>query len=339
MFKFKFVIGGFQNFDLGLSYGPNVKVAMWAKWLSLLAPKDIEIAFAPPNINHRPMFPIDNLKIVRQNEKGWWNHYLFDSSIPNNAKWNWSVGPNHSFDDDAKLLKVAKKNNIPMVAVSDFHREKIIKGYNYDPGLVFTIPNMVDRDIFTTGDRAEKTTVGWIGYDEPYGWIKGKEVIPYLAKRFPDVQFEMIFAKKPSYKVDLPNIKVYSEIPHTHMSEIIKKWHILVCGSKYESGATHIVEAMACGVPVIAADVGAIPEVASSQFLLSTMKTDRDNNNNWSNESLEKYRWALERLLTDKQLYNRLVKDAITESEKADPLTVSELWFKFIYFCQGNLVQ
>lgn len=329
MFRFKFVIDKFQKSGArGPILTPNVR----AKWLTRLCPNDIEIAFAP-STGQIPMYDPDKIKIVKKEEPGWWNHYFFIKYMHSLNDVGWSLGPNIDLRRNIKEI-------VPLVANSNFHKyERILTQWNHYPEeMVHVIPNIIDPEYFYPGGKKKEIKVGWIGYDVDQRNVKGVEVIPYLAKKFPDVKFEMVLAIRPKrmkswLKEELPNLKIMSEVPHYKMADIIRSWHVLVSGTKSETGATHIKEALACGVPVIAAEVGCIPEFAKNQYLLSDMKLKK-NSHDWSQESLERFAEALDTVLSDSTIYNILVKGAIEDSQEADPHVVCQKWFDFIYKCK-----
>lgn len=333
MFRFKFVLDYFQK--EGAS-GPTINANVRAKWLTRLCPDDLEIAFAPYP-GQRPFYDPDSVRLVGQNEAGWWNHYFFNSHLIGQEKGKlWSLGPNID-------LSKPNPNHALTVVFSRYQKEKLLAKWNLPEEKVVIIPNMVDDQLFFPGKKAEQFTVGWIGYDHPSRMTKGVEVIPYLARAFPDIQFEMVHARPPKYLHEwlpqpLPNLKIMAAIPHHHMGTIIRRWHVLVCGSKWETFGTHLVEAMASGVPVIAPRVGAIPEVASSQLLLGEMKWGQpplvQSPYDWTVEALEKFREALARVYQDKALYGTLVRQALRESKRFTPPVVARKWFDFMYRCR-----
>ncbi|BAL26054.1 glycosyltransferase [Azoarcus sp. KH32C] len=61
--------------------------------------------------------------------------------------------------------------------------------------------------------------------------------------------------------------------PHEEMPHYYAKIDVLVCASKIEGTPNPVLEAMACGVPVVSTDVGIVPEVfgvLQRQFILET---------------------------------------------------------------------
>lgn len=337
MFKFKIILDYFYRTG---AKGPIIESNQRAKWLSMYAPQDVEIAFAPDQ-GQTPIYGQELVKLIDKREPGWWNHYIFSRHIPKDDAGGWSLGPMIDL-----ALPVAP--HIQLVAYSQFHKQLIMDKWGHPAENITVIPNIVDPQLFTPKPKNSQITIGWIGYDHPSRWTKGVEVIPYLAKKFPKLQFEMVHALKPAHQKDwlkepLSNVKVRYEIPHYQMPEVIAKWHVLTCGSKWETGATHVVEAMSCGVPVIAPGIGAIPEVAKGQMVLKDMKWSHPPHVefpfNWTTESLERYAATLEEILSSPEKYNRLVEAAIQQSKQADPRRIAQLWFNFIYKCRSTLSQ
>lgn len=319
--------------------GPTMEANIRAKWLSHYCPQDLKIAFAPYS-GQVPLYKREKIQLINQDEPGWWNHYFFNSSlIDQQRNSNWSLGPN------IDLSKPAPENPL-LVVYSNYQKEVVLKNWNVKEENIFVIPNMIDNELFSPGAKNNQITVGWIGYDHPSRYTKGVEVIPYLARKHPGIQFEMIHARKPKYQHEwmsdpLPNVHVLYEVKHDKMPEIIKRWHVLVCGSKWETFGSQVLEAMACGVPVISAAVGAIPEVASSQMLLTDVKRGQPPQvkypHDWTQKSLERFSEALQRVLNDPKLYQSLVKQGLHESEKFHPKVVSNKWFEFMYQCRHRL--
>ncbi|WP_114352932.1 glycosyltransferase family 4 protein [Saliterribacillus persicus] len=316
--------------------GPVLENSIRAKWLSQLCPDDLEIGFAP-NKGQHPLYKEDKIKIISKYEPGWWNHYFMNSHQMKDVEQNYSIGPNiYPNEPPAKP--------IPTVVYSEYHKKLLLNKWgDYPEKYISIIPNIIDNELYHVGEKSNQLTVGWIGRDSPDPSTKGMEVIPYLAGRFPDIQFVMVHGNKPAFQhlwleKELPNLTIYSQVPHDELAKMMRSWSVLVCGSKWETGATHVKEAMASGVPIIAAKVGAIPEVAGSQMLLNEMKWTKSEKDPkmlvWTKESLEKFALALDALLNDSSNYDMLVEAALKESEKAFPKPIAKLWFDFMYKCR-----
>lgn len=70
--------------------------------------------------------------------------------------------------------------------------------------------------------------------------------------------------------------KVEKMVPHDEMVHYYSQIDVLVCMSKSEGTPNPVLEAMACGVPIISTDVGIVPQVLGQlqkQFILSERST------------------------------------------------------------------
>ncbi|MNW41677.1 Glycosyl transferases group 1 [compost metagenome] len=336
VFQFKFISDYFQIKD---ARGPVLAANQRAKWLSQLCPDDLRIAFAMYK-GQVPMYGAEYVELVDRREAGWWNHYFFNSwqlYEQEKGATGWSVGPNIDLTKPLTAM-------VLLVVNSNYQKRLVLRKWtHYDPDLITVIPNMVDNTLFSPGERSEQITIGWIGYDNPSKYTKGVEVIPFLAKRFPHLNFEMVHAAEPQFQYEwmkepLPNVKIYHNIAHVNMPDLVRKWHVLISGSKWETGATHVMEAMACGIPVIAADVAVFPEVASSQLLLKDMKIGHPPHTTlpyqWTDPSLERYAQALNELISDADKLKKLSLAAIEESKATLPPKIAEQWFRFMRKCR-----
>jgi glycosyltransferase involved in cell wall biosynthesis len=94
-------------------------------------------------------------------------------------------------------------------------------------------------------------------------------------------------------------IKFTGEISYTQVAEVVRSASAFVSFSNYENQPCSILEALCCGVPVIATRVGGLPEVINSQNgiiidplnesqLLQAMEMMMDNFKNFDRESIAK---------------------------------------------------
>ncbi len=85
-------------------------------------------------------------------------------------------------------------------------------------------------------------------------------------------------------------------IPFQQISNYYNMLDVLVNISEYESFGVSIIEAMACGKPVVVTNVGGLKEIVSSDAL--GLKVDVG--------SVEQTAKAIDKLISDKELYNRI---------------------------------
>lgn len=88
-------------------------------------------------------------------------------------------------------------------------------------------------------------------------------------------------------------------VPHARMPAYYNSIDIYVCASKFEGTPNPVLEAMACGVPVVSTDVGVVPEVFGPQQLGFMVKE----------RSVSAFVEALRRLLTERHLFRTLSEE------------------------------
>ena len=153
-------------------------------------------------------------------------------------------------------------DNVKTYAVCSKKLKEIYNVFEKKPS--FIVSDGVDLEIFKMLNKAKyndienKTVkIGWTGNskftDEEDDDLKG---LNHIIK--PAIQ-EL---KEEGYKVDLEiadrNVKM---IPHNQMPNYYNKIDIYICASRTEGHPATILEAMACGVPIISTDVGIVSDV------------------------------------------------------------------------------
>jgi len=186
------------------------------------------------------------------------------------------------------------------VAKTDFIR-RLVQGMN-SRAAIYPIDNIVNPVFFQVSrNGAIQKSIVFAGSITP---SKGaKELILAFAKfaqEYPDYQLEMIGGGSPAYISELKTIAVTSNvsdkihwhglISHWQMAEIFSKAKLLVFPSKMDTSPNIVAEAMVSGLPVIASNVGGIPDMISHnhtgylvekpdpQLIYSALKTVLQNN-------------------------------------------------------------
>lgn len=133
-------------------------------------------------------------------------------------------------------------------------------------------PTFVDINVFRPQRNANnrKNLVGYIGIlSESKGVKQIVKSIPLVLEKYPRVEFfiggtgpcypeirQMILDYKLSGKVELTGW-----IPNSEVPEYLNRLKLLVLPSVSEGLPNIVIEAMACGTPVLATSVGAIPDI------------------------------------------------------------------------------
>lgn len=167
-----------------------------------------------------------------------------------------------------------------VIAASESERDTLVEDYSVSPGAISVIPCGVDTDMFRPGDtRAARRSLGldanvpvllFIGRIEP---LKGIDVLVRASAQL-DGKFQLVVVggdEKDAMRihelhtlaeeVGVQGKVVFADaVPHEELARYYNAASICVVPSYYESFGLVALEAMACGVPVIASRVGGLKE-------------------------------------------------------------------------------
>ena len=160
-----------------------------------------------------------------------------------------------------------------VVTVSEQSRCDIVSAFDCDAKKITVIPNGVDTRIFKPLPDVTRTPLQLIttaSSDQP---LKGLSVllraIADLAPEFPQLQLRVIGKLKENGATEqelqqLQLVERVSFITGISTDEVVREYaqaSIAIVPSLYEGFGLPAAEAMACGVPIICSDGGALPEV------------------------------------------------------------------------------
>lgn len=174
-------------------------------------------------------------------------------------------------------------DNIKDYIVCSEKLRKIYEDYPNKKKPRMIISDGIDLELFKMTNTAKfdnienrKIRIGWTGNskfaDEQDDDLKGlnKIIKPAINELIDEgYQIELKLADR--------NIK---KIPHNKMPEYYNSLDIYVCASRTEGHPDTVLEAMACGVPVISTDVGIVPELfgdKQKKFIIERSKEDLKN--------------------------------------------------------------
>jgi glycosyltransferase involved in cell wall biosynthesis len=173
-----------------------------------------------------------------------------------------------------------------IVACSSKVREHLIERVGISPLKVVVVPNGVDTELFfpikkrsrlypkvqrvreELGLGAEDLVIGTVGHMSRQ---KGHEVLvaamPRILKKYPKAKFVFVGKGKLRAKVQeqARRLGVEAAIRFAGLREdvpvVLNSFDVFALPSLWEGFGTAIIEAMACGVPVVASRVGGVPEL------------------------------------------------------------------------------
>lgn len=170
-------------------------------------------------------------------------------------------------------------DNVKAYTVSSEKLKEIYNKYSEDKKPSMVISDGVDLELFKVSNKEKYDNIsnrvvkiGWTGnskfLDEKDDDLKGLQKI---------IKPAIIELQAEGYKIELDaadrNIKM---IPHEEMPGYYNNIDIYVCASRTEGTPNTVLEAMACGVPIISTDVGIVPEALGEKQKEYIIKRDKD---------------------------------------------------------------
>ncbi|MFE6938935.1 glycogen synthase [Streptomyces chartreusis] len=171
-----------------------------------------------------------------------------------------------------------------VIAVSGAMREDILGCYPaLDPGRVHVVHNGIDTTLYRPDHRTDVLTRFGLDADRPYvlfvGRITRQKGVPHLLRAIrhidPAAQVVLCAGAPDTPEIDQEFRELYQELsrvregvhwipqmlPRPEVIQLLTHAAVFVCPSVYEPLGIVNLEAMACGTPVVASQVGGIPEV------------------------------------------------------------------------------
>ncbi len=222
-------------------------------------------------------------------------------------------------------MKYSINHATEIISISEATKKDIIKIYNADSKKINIIYHGYEKNKYFPLKKGE-TVPEWLREMKPYiyfiGRLEAKKNITTLIKAFGDlkkdssIKHKLVLAGRPGYlyediKAEIDNLnpqvkKDVIELGYVEdekVSALMRNADILAFPSKFEGFGMPLVEAMACGVPVVGSNSTSIPEITKDCALL----TDPENWKGLSNN--------IEKLIKDNNLYNKLSKKGIERAK------------------------
>lgn len=172
-----------------------------------------------------------------------------------------------------------------IIAISQSTKSDIVKFYKIDSGKITVTYPGYDRKKFHPNIKVKKETLGKYGVNGEYilflGTLKPSKNIEGILEAFSslDVKDQLVISGKKGWLYGpifqrVKDLGLQKRVIFTDFVEeddkpaLIAGARVLVSPSFWEGFGIHLVEAMACGVPVVASNVGSVPEVVGSAGVL-----------------------------------------------------------------------
>lgn len=218
-----------------------------------------------------------------------------------------------------------------VITVSEFQKRNIVEIYNNYEKKICTIYNGVDINNFngTHYERKEKDKLIFVGNLID---VKGVDILIHALNLLKDdisISCDIYGdgKNKEKYqdmvdKLDIGKwVKFKGWIDHDILPKLFQKYSFLVLPSRYETFGIVLIEAMACGIPVIATRVGAVSEIVSSEDVGILVEPDSPEllaegiknaiNKDWNRELISNYakKFSIEKTAREiEKVYDEILK-------------------------------
>jgi glycosyltransferase involved in cell wall biosynthesis len=222
--------------------------------------------------------------------------------------WNWNSKRN--------LIRSYRECNNHFLCVSEYMKSFVIENMDANPNDCSVICNAVDTELFSPKtDLSESSTfhlisIGKLNQNKNQQFLI--RVVAELSKLGVDTDLTLLGSgdQEQSLKQLAITLNVESQIyfPGTvdNPEEYLRKSDVLIHSSHYEAFGLVLLEAMACGKPVVCFNDGGPAEVAVDG--LNGFAVERNN--------LDAFSKAVAKLANDKALYSKLSSNALAFSQK-----------------------
>lgn len=164
------------------------------------------------------------------------------------------------------LQKFVVSRSDHIIAVSNEVKDVLVSRLDADPSKISVISCGVDTTFFAPAAKADARKE--LGIDESekvvlfVGHInhnKGIDILRECARLMPDVTFVVL--GKGTFEAGTRNCKVVGNHPNDRIPRWINGADVLILPSRSEGTPVVLMEALSCGIPVVASRVGGIPDL------------------------------------------------------------------------------
>lgn len=168
-----------------------------------------------------------------------------------------------------------------IIAPSEFTKKDLIQNYGLDPEKITVIWHGFNKELFKPSDALKKSYIFFIGRIEEKKNIIGMINAYEILRKERGISHKLILAGKPGFGYENIQKKI-EELPQEIQKDIIQLGYInekeyvkylqeadvFLFTTFFEGFGMPIVEAFACGTPVVTSNITSMPEIASNAAML-----------------------------------------------------------------------
>ncbi len=193
-----------------------------------------------------------------------------------------------------------------VIAVSRYGAEEVTSIFNIPPEKVVAIYHGIDHDVFNVQGGQKTAERPYLLQIAQFAPKKNLDRVLEAYAQLPEAGRPDLVVIFPNYEGADPGIKGVRIIREGFTHEELACWYRGAIGfifpSIHETFGMPVLEAMACGCPVISADVTAIPELAGDATILVNPR------------SVEEIASGIQRLVKDQALRRKLRKKGLAQA-------------------------
>ncbi len=233
------------------------------------------------------------------------------------ARYYWLVRP---------VIRLAQ-----FVAVPSAYLERLFKEYGFHPQI---IPNFVDLEQFrfTPRQTVKPHLLVARGLEPLYNIKMALESFRLVQKQYPDAHIDIIGGGSQEAELKrwvaaegLNGVVFHGSIANEEMPKYLERADILLNPSNADNMPINLLEAFACGIPIVSTRVGGIPDLVESEEAALLVEPG----------DYKSMAAKVEELLSQPEKVKKLTENAKSICDRYKWSSVRALWFK-LYGVEAN---
>ncbi len=204
--------------------------------------------------DYAPFFINSNAKTVLT-----FHNYVLDGFM---HPYSTTLQKLHYQTDLKWFIKRSLKQAEKITSVSDFTAQLVKGDLGFD-GDIQVIPNGIDTDLFHPRSQNYNTKKIKVLFSGNLTLRKGAQWLPRIAEKFND-NIELLYTRglnKTKLTIMEDNLRCIGAVLYEDMPALYNSADVLLMPTVREGMSVAVLEAMACGLPVVATDCSSLPEL------------------------------------------------------------------------------